>query len=198
MRRRQVYPGRMDLERSWRRKIFQAAGAGIVAPVAIVGAAVAVGIGGGGLRGLGSLGQTLTGPDVPTAERVDTAAPASSDLLARAHRPTASRSSSRGSSPASSGAGTTPGSARTPSGNNRTPARRPATTTRPGGTGSSPGPQTTPAPQPAPPPQPTPTPSTLRQVGDQIKEVTDPIPVAGGPAGEVIDTIVTTADDILP
>jgi hypothetical protein len=191
----------MDLERSWRRKIAQATGAGIAAPAAIVAAALAVGVGGGGLRSIGSLSQALTGPQVPGAERDrpsgSTAPPA--DLLARANRtPRGARATA---TPATSGSGAAATTRRTATRRTRTPStrtpatRRPATGTKPAPTATAPpAPQTTPAPAPTP----TPTPSALRQVGDQVKQVTDQVPVVGPPAGQAIDTIVDTADQILP
>jgi hypothetical protein len=36
----------------------------------------------------------------------------------------------------------------------------------------------------------------VRQVGNQGHQVTDPIPVVGPPAGQVVDLIVDTADQL--
>lgn len=187
----------MQLERWWRRKIVQATGAGVVAPVAIVAATLAVGIGGGGIRGLGALGQTLTGPEVPTtAGIIQAAGPGTDNLLARVNRsgrpsPAAERPAGTSSPPVRRRSNTRARRrpARSPS---RGPARRPTSPTRP-----APQPEPSQQPTPAPPP-PTPTPSLIRQVGDDVKEVTDPVPVVGPPAGQVIDTIVDTADEVIP
>lgn len=176
--------------------MLQAMGAGVIAPVAVIAAALAVGISGGGLSGLGSLGQALTGPQIPDAELIAANNRASrdrvdpGDLLALA-------------GDAATLAATAPAAGRPRSGSDRERRRPtdsdPGTPTRPV-TPTQPGPQVTPVPQPTvtPPPQPTPTPSTVRQVGDQVKEVTDPVPVAGGPVGQVIDIVVDTVDGILP
>lgn len=183
----------MDLLRHWRRRAFGAAASAVIVPVAIVLAALAVGVGGGGLGGLGALGQAFDGPQLPDVGPLPgddgrDAADESGRLLARAQR---ERSSS---SPPARRAG--PGTRRReiPSGRDRQTATvRPPRS--PGGS-APPAATPTPAPTPAPAPQPTPTPSTVRQVGDRVKEVTDPVPVVGPPAGEVIDLIVETAEGL--
>jgi hypothetical protein len=39
-------------------------------------------------------------------------------------------------------------------------------------------------------------PSTIRRVGDQIKQVTNQIPIAGEQVGQVVDVIVETAESL--
>ena len=55
----------MDLLRHWRRRTFGAAAGAVFAPAAIVAAALAIGIGAGGVGGLRSIGQAFNGPDLP-------------------------------------------------------------------------------------------------------------------------------------
>ncbi len=57
----------MELVRDWRRQAARAAGATALAPVVLLVAAVLLAAG-GGLGGLGSLGQITAGPSVPPAE----------------------------------------------------------------------------------------------------------------------------------
>lgn len=57
----------MDLVRDWRKQAARAAGATALAPVVLLVAAVLLAAG-GGLGGLGSLGQITAGPSVPPAE----------------------------------------------------------------------------------------------------------------------------------
>ena len=183
----------MDLERSWRRKIFQATGAGIVAPSAVVAAAIAVGVGGGGIRGLGSLGQTLRGPAIPVAEASEPApTPAASErLLERAiRRESATTRAVRTA-------------ARKRRREQQARARRRArkrTSTAPQATAGVPAPTAavTPTQGGATATPPPPQPSAIRQLGDQVKEVTDQVPIAGETAGQVVDVIVDTADEVLP
>jgi len=54
----------MELVRTWRRQVARAAGASLIAPLALLLAAGAV-ASGGGLGGLGSLGQVASGPSLP-------------------------------------------------------------------------------------------------------------------------------------
>jgi hypothetical protein len=185
----------MDLLRHWRRRVFGAAASAVIAPVAVVLAALAVGVGGGGLGSLGALGQAFAGPDLPDAGPLPTRGGRDADeagrLLARVQRSetrATPRSGTRrqGSGQTrrtSSGGGTRTGTTNPP--------QRPGGSARP-----RPTPQPTAAPQPTPAPSPTPPPSTARQVGNQVHEVTDPVPVVGPPAGEVVDLIVDTAEKL--
>jgi hypothetical protein len=189
----------MDLLKDWRRRIFGAAAGAVVTPVAILLAALAVGVGGGGLRGIGSVSQAFQGPEAPAiapaeGSRNRAAAEESGRLLTRvqrqaerAQRRAAARAKGRGDNPRRPSAGAPGGTG-----------GRPPTSGRPGTTGApSPGGSPAPQPQPQPPaPQPTPTPGTIREVGEQVKQVTDPVPVVGPPAGEVVDLIVDTAESL--
>jgi hypothetical protein len=55
----------VDLAQSWFRQVARAAGASLIAPLAIVLAAAVVAVGGGGLGGISSLTQIASGPDAP-------------------------------------------------------------------------------------------------------------------------------------
>ena len=182
----------MNLLRDMQRRVAGGTAAAVLVPVAIVVAAVALGTGGFG--GLTSLGQAFNGPEIPGVEPASARADDAGDedvpgeLLADVD-PAAT------ATPAAARRSGTPG--------RRTPARRRGR--KPGRNGNRPGasptprptqPQPTPTSQPQPTPAPTEPPSTIRQVGDQVKQVTDPIPVAGEPAGQVVDTIVDTAEQL--
>ncbi|HVL97170.1 MAG TPA: hypothetical protein VM266_15050 [Solirubrobacteraceae bacterium] len=177
----------MDLLSDWRRRTFGAAAGAVVAPVAIVLAAVAVGIGGGGLRGIGAVGQAVHGPvdprvaPAPGARNRDAAEEAGRLLTRMQARERVARPAAR-----------RPASAPTPA------VRRPGSDR--GGRPARPRPQapaaSPPPPAPTPQPTPTPTPGLVRQVGDEVKKVTDPVPVAGPPAGQVVDLIVETAESL--
>ena len=184
----------MDLLRHWRRRVFGAAASAVIVPVAVLLAALAVGVGGGGIGSLGALGQAFAGPELPEGGPPqggvggrDTADEAGR-LLARVQR-----AETRASTPAQRRA-----AERRRRTNGAGPQRTGTTNPpdRPGAADPEPTPAPSAAPQPAPAPTPTPTPSTVRQVGDQVHEVTDPIPVVGPPAGEVVDLIVDTAEEL--
>lgn len=182
----------MNLLRDMQRRVAGGTAAALLVPVVIVAAAVALGAGGFG--GLSSLGQAFNGPEIPGVEpasaRPDDAGDGDvpGELLADVE-PTATAG---------------PAAARRPggTGGQPDPARRrandPGSGNRPGAppTSRPAQPQPTPAGQPQPAPAPTEPPSTIRQVGDQVKEVTDPVPVAGEPAGQVVDTIVDTVEQL--
>jgi hypothetical protein len=186
----------MDLLRDWRRRTYGAAVGAVVAPAAIIAAALAVGIGGGGIGGIRSIGQALSGPQLPQiapAGRGDRVpADEAGRLLARVG-PSATRRRSplirRGTtSPASGGGGATqrPSSDSGPSAGVRPPQ---PVTQAPAPTATAPPPAT---------PAPTRTPSPVRQVGDGVKSVTNQVPVAGQPAGQVVDLLVDTIDGLPP
>jgi hypothetical protein len=167
----------------------------LVAPVAIIAAALAVGIGGGGLTGIRSIGQALSGPQLPQI------APAASDergpadeagrLLARVG-PTAARQRAERAAAAPD---TTPGGG----GGTRLPASTPGPTagTRPPQPASpAPAPAATAAPSAT--PAPAQTPSPVRQVGNGVKSITNQVPVARQPVGQVVDLLVDTIDGLPP
>jgi hypothetical protein len=195
----------MDLLRHWRRRTFGAAAGALIAPVAIVAAALAVGIGGGGLGGLKSIGQAFGGPDLPRVGPSRGSASDAGKLLSNVNRrarrdggggagtPSLSGAQVASAPTSSSGGGSTPtqGAGQTPPLSSET-----ESTTRPPG-GSNPPPATTPVAT-TPPAQPTPTPSLVRQVGDGVKQVTDQVPVAGQPVGDVVDLLVDTVDGLSP
>lgn len=183
----------MDLLRVWYRRLAGGAALALVIPVAVVGAGLAVGIAGGGFGGVAALGQALTGPALPGITPAPVAGPRGADpqrLLDRALPPAAA-----GSAAGAPGAPTTPrrdgsGSPGGGGGGGGTGEPEPGGGTAPGGS-----PPAVPAPGPGPTPAPTP-PSTVRQVGETVKGVTNQVPVAGPVAGQVVDTVVGVADQL--
>jgi hypothetical protein len=76
----------MPLARAWRRQLFGASAAALLAPGAIL-AALAVLALGGGIGGLGSFGQLLTGPLIPASSSRSAAAVAAVRAAASAPAP---------------------------------------------------------------------------------------------------------------
>lgn len=186
----------MKLLRDWRRRIAGGTAVAVLVPVGIVASTLALGLG-SGFSGLGVLGQALTGPQIPDVEPASArAAPPGRtqlDLLAAM-----SAAAARAASPAASRAAGRPAAGRRRAGNggggggggsDRRAGRRPPPggTRPPDGGGGSGG-------QPTPPP--TEPPGTVRQVGERVKSVTNQVPVAGEPAGQVVDIIVETAEQL--
>lgn len=201
----------MDLLRHWRRRTFGAAAGALIVPVAIVAAALAVGVGGGGLGSLRSIGQAVDGPQLTesdaTAPGRATAGRAGRLLqrAARRARPGAGPSAQPvGQATTTAGGGGGGGVVPTATGD-----QTDTTTTidDPGGNGNGPGPAKTPRPVvtvtgPAqtsvPPPVATSSPSVIRQVGDGVKGITNQVPVAGQPTGQVVDLLVQTVEGLSP
>ena len=184
-----------ELGRAWRRRVLAAGGLAAVVPAAIVGAAVAVGFGGGGGR-LDALGQAFSGPRVPAVQRPVLPAPRRSArsrdpsrLLADLGAPRSGMQSRPGSGagPRSSAPGApAPRTVPVP----RPGARDPAPGSRPapsGGGGGGAG---------APPPEPTPPPSFIGATGDTVEGVVTPVPVAGGPAAGLVDRVADEAEKL--
>jgi hypothetical protein len=71
-----------------------------------------------------------------------------------------------------------------------TPIRTPAPTAEAPAPASTPAPAVTPAPAR--------TASPVRQLGDGVKTVTDQVPMAGPPVGQVVDLLVDTIDGLPP
>lgn len=182
----------MDLLREWRRRAVGGTAAALLVPVGIVAAAAGLGLT-GGFGGLGSLGQAFSGPAAPALEPRRAAAASADgddpgDLLADAAAAPGARVAAGRTAAAPRTSVRRPGTRR---GDRRRP-RRPS----PGATRPRPTPPPQSQPTPAPAPAPTEPPSTIRQVGDQVKEVTSQVPVAGEPAGQVVDMIVDTAEQL--
>ena len=177
--------------------MFGAAGATVVAPAAIVLAALAVGFAGGGIQGLGALGQTLTGPELPLAAVAGRAeieqrqGDRGSRLLAAAEQAREERAA-RARRPGAPAAAPTAPRKRSGGGTDRRQ-RRPSS----GGGKRPPAGQPQPPPQTTPPP-PEPEPSVIRQTGDQVKRVVEPVPVVGETGAAVVEQLVTTADEVCP
>ena len=178
----------MDLLRDWRRRILGGTAAIVLIPIVVV--VGAIGVLGTGFGGLTSLGQALTGPEIPGVEPARAAGEGDTDdddageLLADAAVPTPDATAA-------------PRTAIRRRATRRRGSQRPAATPTPdatdspsGGSGGSGGGGPTPT------PQPTPEPSTVRQVGEEVKKVTNQVPIAGEPAGQVVDAIVETAEQL--
>ncbi|MEA2170552.1 MAG: hypothetical protein QOF76_3852 [Solirubrobacteraceae bacterium] len=197
----------MDLLRHWRRRTFGAAAGALIVPVAIVAAALAVGLGGGGLGGLASIGQALNGPKLPSGAPSTARAHAgeAGRILRRvrgggrtigANAPAATSAAPATGAAPGGGSNGTPGGVPTP---NPTATTGPVKTPTPGRT---PVPIRTPIPTQATAPPPvvasTPTPSVIRQVGDSVKGITNQVPVVNQPAGQVVDLLVQTVEGLQP
>ena len=181
----------MDLLLQWRRRLYGAAAGAVIAPLAILVAVLVVGFGGGGLDGLGALRQAISGPELPRTQAL--AQPRRRDepgrLLARVRRQAdaaAGAGATGGADPGAPGTGpTAPGGG--PGGAVPVATVAPGGRTVPGGGGPDP----TPPPQQPEPPAPTPAPSgPIRDVADQVTQITDQVPIAGQPVGEVVEGLV--------
>jgi hypothetical protein len=187
--------------RDLRRRTLGATAGAVIAPLAILAAAVALGVGGGGLGGLGSIGQAITGPEPPDVTPVVARERAPADeagrLLTRVsrreRRAAAPRGAARGRSTSPVAAPSAPAPARNGGAGDRRP-DDPTTTPVRAPAGGAPAPAAPPAPIAT--PVPARTPSVVRQVGDGVKQVTDRVPVAGQPVGQVVDQLVETVDGL--
>ena len=175
----------MDLLRETRRRVAGGTAVAVIVPVGIVLGSLGLGLSGG----VGALSQALTGPEIPGVEpaaaRSDGGRDEAGELLAAASsfpQRRALRVTGAG------GSETQEPRRRRRAGRDRD--RRPGAGPAP----AAPQPPVTTAPPPQ--PDPTPPPSTVRQLGERVKEVTDRIPVAGEPAGQVVDIIVETAETL--
>jgi hypothetical protein len=163
--------------------------AAVVAPAAILGAALTVGLFGGGIGGVASLRQAFAGPTQPVIEPERDAggrsARDSGRLLARAIR-------TRRADPVAAAlvARQLELRQRQATERRREARRRAREERRRRRARPTPTPTATPAPD-----QTAEPPSAIRQVGDQAKEVTDEVPVAGEPAGDTIDLVVETVEE---
>ncbi|HEX8104304.1 MAG TPA: hypothetical protein VF533_16940 [Solirubrobacteraceae bacterium] len=191
-----------ELGRAWRRRALAAGGAAVIAPVAMVGATLAVGFGGGGGPGvrLDAISQAFSGPEAPSVERpvpersrrARAARRRDPEELLAALTPEARRSRPR-TRPAPPTSGSGPA------------ARPPATRTTRGGPPQAGGtpPAAPPAagsapPGPTPSPSPSPSPGPVGQAGDEVGGLVEPIPVLGPPAAGLTETVTGTVDGALP
>ena len=188
----------MSFVSQWRRRILAAAGAGATVPLVILVAALLVGVGGGGIAGLGSLSQALTGPAVPDADasalerRRTRPTGDAGDLLAQVRPPAVPAGSGGTGSPG------TPGDTGDDSSRGDNPPSGPRPTPAPG-SGRPPAPGTGGSPPPAAPtPAPTEPPSALRQTGETVAKQVEGVPVVGPTGAQVIRQTVQTVDEILP
>ena len=189
----------MDFVSGWRRRTFGAAGASLLVPGVVLAAALGVGVVGAGAGGLGDLSEALTGPALPVATTQlptpgrDGRRTSDTDTLLADALPARSSAPARRSPGSGSGTRRTAGGGPTPTGDTN----RPNTTDGPQGPSSTPGPPSsnTPSQPSAPTPAPTQPPqSPIRQVGDEVKQTVEPLPVVGPTGSEVIDTVVDTVD----
>jgi len=178
----------MGLAQAWRRRGIWASAVTLVVPAALV-LAVATAILGGGFRGLGAVGQVVTGPEVPEASLVD-------ETTGAAHTgrrlPTVPTAPLVDSGPAV--AAGSPGAA--PRAGAPT-ASTPLATVPPRGTGVAP---VAPAAQPAPSAQQSPPPSRpaspVRQAGEAVAGTVGGLPAPAGPLGH--DVVTTVLDIVAP
>ena len=164
-------------------------GVSLIAPVALLVAAVVVAAGGGGLGGLGSLGQISSGPTLPDSGPV--ASPRAS--LEEAELATAGLTPATVAAPGGPGAGTTPA----PGDGTQDPGKVPAGAITPvtGTPGSPPAagqppavgvpPTSTPRPPVAPPADP------VGEVIDTTRGLGDALPAPVGPTtGDIVDSLL--------
>lgn len=187
----------MQWLREWRRRAFGAAIGAVVAPAAILGAALAVGLGGGGLGALGALGQALDGPQLPESALLprpgDTRG--TGRLLAQVRDAGAAAGPAAAGGPSAAGptSGATNDGGTVPTGTDFDPGAGNAPPTDPAGTPPPPVATTVPDT-----PPPVATESPARQVADSVRTVTDQLPVIGAPAGELVGGVADTVDTLLP
>lgn len=197
----------------WRRRSLGAILGAAVAPLAVIAGALAVGVGGGGLGGLGELSQVVDGPKAPArstgpaireqargARLLTRLAPARAAGEAAADR-TATRAPATATEPvpapptqpapvSPNGPGASAPELPAPS----VPATPPAPST-PAPAAPAPAPTSAPAPRPT--ATPTPRPSLVDQLGEQVTTITDPVPVVGPVVGQVVDDVSGVADGLL-
>ncbi len=169
-------------------------GVSLIAPVALLVAAVVVAAGGGGLGGLGSLGQISSGPTLPDLGPVANTRAS----LQEAERATAGLAPATLAAPGAVDTGPAGGFAPSPGGRTQDPGRAPAGTITPGtgtpgsappATGRPPAvgvpPTSTPRPPAAPPADP------VDEVIDTTRGLGDALPAPlKPPAGEIIDPLL--------
>lgn len=182
----------MDLLSEWRRRSSEAALGAVVAPLAILVAGLAVGLGGGGFGGFGALRQAIEGPKLPSVtplsqqrKRDD-----AGRLLARVRRDGRGRGAAAAS--ADGGGGGRDTSPRTPTAPGDSggdgPSSPVAVVDPGGGTGVPGAPVPTAPPSEPTDPQPPAEPSgPIHQTGEVVTDITDGVPVVGEPVGQVVD-----------
>jgi hypothetical protein len=173
----------MGLAAAWRRQGARAAAVTLLVPAALT-IAVLTALLGGGFRGLGALGQVLTGPQVPEARLAASALP-TRHHAARLPAVPVLRPVPGGFAGPSAGRTGAPAPAL-----RGTPGAPPVATVPPRRTGRAPGaagstPPAAPGPRPAP--------SPIRAAGEQVAHEVGTLP-AVGPAGE---SAVTTVLDVV-
>ena len=206
----------MALVPEWRRRVVGAAGVGVAAPAAVVAAAITVGFGGGGVSGLDSLGQAVTGPVIPDSRALDAGGTREgeprADLLAdtraarrraRARRPARAAAAPTAAQPQVV-APTTPSNS-APSGSDgreqTSGSGGPSRGSRPSGgtqTQSRPSPAATQPQQTAPPPSASePTRGPLGRATEPVEDVVEQLPVVGPTTAQVVGGLVDAADGLL-
>jgi len=194
------------------RNLIGAVGTAVLVPVGLlVAVAVAAGVGGGGLGGLGQLvgGPTLPGQDpvVIALGGTDGSATGASEVPAVPRDEDADRGRRSGRDATEPTSGSRPGSARGTRGGGGGEADSSESTagTTGGGAGpqsvrqpagASPAPAATPAPStggdpaPAPAPPPDPLGDVVRGVGQTVDGLVRPLPVVGPPAADAVGTVI--------
>jgi hypothetical protein len=180
----------MGVTAAWRRQGLRATAVTLFIPGAVM-LAVATALLGGGLRGLGSLQQLVTGPQVPEARLGGQALP---PHRSGAHLPSvpaapASAAQATGTGTAPS-AGAAPGAGRRPLPVAVAPPRRPSAARPPAATSSAPAAAAQPQQRPARDPGP------VRSLGERLAGDVGALPPPAGPAGR--DIITTVLDIVAP
>jgi hypothetical protein len=199
----------MSLGRAWTRQLFQASGAALLAPGAVLASLVVLAIA-GGFGQLSALGQAFAGPSLPRLPGVLRVSGSSSGSAKHPSAVLVALAGSSRSQAVSSGAARNPGASApaaqrgggapqpgTGGGHHHAPAPPPA---GPGGHGKGPGPgnggQPPPTGTPSPPPSPPPT--VVDRVVGLGTSVTKQVP---GPIGQIatqtLESVGHTLDGIL-
>lgn len=187
----------MALARHWFGNLVRVSGLSLLVPFGLLLAvAVAATVGGAGTAGVAQLGQLFAGPGIPPA----TIGP-----------PMPAEHSTGGLAPFSGLVPAVPVTAGTPVHVPALPTRKshavrrhalhrtrptpPRQVVVPTPSPPQAHPQPAPAPPPAPPAPPTPPPSLIRQVGNQLKQIVEPLPKPVGPvAADAVDTVIDLLD----
>jgi hypothetical protein len=187
----------VELVRTWARWISGALGASLLVPGAVMVVAAGIALGGGGIGGLGTLGQLVEGPREPLGAvapaGADTLAADPAALIATTAEATGGEGT-RGGTDDGGGTGGGENGGGTPGGGgggeNGEPDDGGDNTTPPGGGGET---GTTPQP-----PADTDQPSALDELGDSTDPLTEQLPApVGALSGDAIDQVVEIGEDVL-
>jgi hypothetical protein len=184
----------MGLAQAWRRRGIWATAVTLVLPAAMV-LAVATAILGGGFRGLGAVGQLVTGPEVPEASlvqartgpahggrRLPTVPTPSFDAGPASAAPAAAAAGGGGVPAPAPPRASVPPRVTSPSPGAGAPAAAPAQPASPPAAQPDPGPSRPPSP--------------VRQTGEAVAGAVGALPAPAGPLGH--DVVTTVLDIVAP